>query len=254
MADRTISELDAVSINSLPVAPDIYDNSLLVTEQQGEARKITGRQWKDYAISAVASETDKAIGAVEDAEAARDAAQGFRDEARDHADRAHGEALKANVDAVEVAKQLEALYALSATAQGLPNGEPPTVSVTFVEGFANFLFGIPAGAQGEQGEMGPRGVGVSGVELVEGDHSPGTTDTYKITSEDGKEFLFYVTNGRNGARGPQGEPGRDGVAVEASGQYFFQIESGDLWVYYTGEEAPAFSLEDDGNLYLEVSA
>lgn len=254
MANKTIGELDAVTIDSLPVSPDIYDDSLLVTERQGEARKITGRQWKDYAKSAVAAETDKAKAAVAEAEQARDKAKDYADQAGESADDAHRDALRANVDAVEVARQLAALYALSATAKGLPSGDPPTVDVTFVQGFANFLFGIPRGEKGDQGPEGKPGPGMASVELIEGDHSPGTTDTYKITSEDGKEFLFYVTNGRNGAQGPQGEPGRDGVAVEATGQYFFQIENGDLMVYYTGDEEPAFSLEDDGNLYLEVSA
>ena len=253
MADKTISELDAVSINVLPAAPDIYDNSLLVTEQQGEARKITGLQFKGYAKAAVAAETERAGAAADDAEQAK------RD-ALDAANKAYEQALQAAADAQEVALQLAALYGLKATAQGLPAGRDPEVNVTFVHGFANFLFGIPAGekgadgADGAPGPQGERGYSIESIELVEGDHSPGTTDTYKIVTEDGKEYLFYVTNGRDGAQGPQGEPGHDGVAVEAAGQHFFRIEDGHLMCYYTGDEPPAYTLEDDGHLYLEVSA
>lgn len=253
MADRTISELDAVSINVLPAAPDIYDNSLLVTEQQGEARKITGLQWKVYAKAAVVAETNRAADAAYAAEKARD-------KAIDEANKAYNRALQAAADAEEVALQLAALYGLKATAKGLPAGNEPEVDVTFVHGFANFLFGIPAGAKGadgvdgEPGPKGERGYSIDHIELVKGEHTPGTTDTYKVVTEDGKEYLFYVTNGRDGAQGPKGEPGRDGVALQADGQYFFQIEDGHLMCYYTGDTAPNYTLEDDGHLYLEVSA
>ena len=44
MADKTIG--------SLPSATDIQDDTLLVGEQQGEAVKLTGAQWKAYAQAA----------------------------------------------------------------------------------------------------------------------------------------------------------------------------------------------------------
>lgn len=53
MADKTTGELQAVEIGSLPLAPDVYDDTKIPVEQQGEAKHITGRQWKSYAVSAI---------------------------------------------------------------------------------------------------------------------------------------------------------------------------------------------------------
>ena len=52
MADKTTGALTAVqeaAIGDLPGIGDLYDDTLLPVEQQGEARKMTGRQWKGYA-------------------------------------------------------------------------------------------------------------------------------------------------------------------------------------------------------------
>ena len=47
MADKTIG--------TLPKLEDIYDDSLLVVEHQGIAYRLTGAQWKAYAVSAAQS-------------------------------------------------------------------------------------------------------------------------------------------------------------------------------------------------------
>lgn len=60
MADRTIGELPAVPIGDLPLAPDIYDDTLIPVEQQGEAWHITGKQWTGYAQAATAGYADAA--------------------------------------------------------------------------------------------------------------------------------------------------------------------------------------------------
>ena len=52
MADKTTGALTAVqeaAIGDLPGIADLYDDTLLPVEQQGEARKMTGGQWKGYA-------------------------------------------------------------------------------------------------------------------------------------------------------------------------------------------------------------
>ena len=70
MADKTTGGLPAVeeaSIGSLPGIADLYDDSLLPVEQQGEARHMTGRQWKRYAQAGVSQY-------VEDAKEAADKA------------------------------------------------------------------------------------------------------------------------------------------------------------------------------------
>lgn len=52
MADKTIGEL--------PLASDIYDDTLIPVEQSGEAKRITGAQWKAYAKTAVGDATEEA--------------------------------------------------------------------------------------------------------------------------------------------------------------------------------------------------
>ena len=280
MADRRIGELSKVE--------QLNADDLLAVEHAGEARSFTANSFANFAREAIQAYTGDA--AKEVAKAAE-----YADSAKEEAAQAAHDAAQAAKNAEELAKQLAALYALTVSARGLPPGEEPTVTVTFVEGFANFLFGIPEGEKGEQGVQGEQGVGVDHIELVEGDHSPGTTDTYQVVLTDGHTEEFYVTNGRDGEQGPQGEKGdrgltgptgpagkdgakgdtgpagpigpqgpagkdgadgkdgKDAIVTEADGQYAFQIEDGDLILYYTGETQPGFSLEDDGHLYLEVS-
>lgn len=52
MADKTTGGLPAVqeaAIGDLPGIADLYDDTLLPVEQQGEARHMTGAQWRGYA-------------------------------------------------------------------------------------------------------------------------------------------------------------------------------------------------------------
>ena len=97
MADKTTGGLEAVqeaAIGSLPGIADLYDETLIPVEQQGEARHMTGAQWKRYAQAGVskyvedaqnaANDAQKAVAAVGDAvedaaasaEAAKDAREG----------------------------------------------------------------------------------------------------------------------------------------------------------------------------------
>lgn len=96
MADKTTGGLDAVeeaAIGSLPGIADLYDETLIPVEQQGEARHMTGAQWKRYAQAGVskyvedaqkaASDAQKAVAAVgtsvEDAAASAEAAKTARE-------------------------------------------------------------------------------------------------------------------------------------------------------------------------------
>lgn len=54
------------------------------------------------------------------------------------------------------------------------------------------------GFRGEQGFTGPQGIGIASIELTQGDHTPGTTDTYTITLDDGRSAFFTVYNGLDG--------------------------------------------------------
>lgn len=69
MADKTTGGLTAVTeaaIGSLPGIADLYDDTLIPVEQQGEARHMTGRQWKKYAQASV----EGYVGSAQDAAAA----------------------------------------------------------------------------------------------------------------------------------------------------------------------------------------
>lgn len=88
MADKTTGGLTAVTeaaIGSLPSIADLYDDTLLPVEQQGEAHHMTGAQWKRYAQAAVAVYVD---GAKDAADAAADSAESAERSAQDAADNA----------------------------------------------------------------------------------------------------------------------------------------------------------------------
>ena len=63
--------MEEAAIGSLPGIADLYDDTLLPVEQQGEAMHMTGRQWKKYAQASVEGYVD---GAEEAARAAASSA------------------------------------------------------------------------------------------------------------------------------------------------------------------------------------
>lgn len=68
MADKTTGSLAAVTeaeIGDLPSIVDLYDDTLIPVEQQGEARHMTGRQWKKYAQASVDAYVEGAKGSAE---------------------------------------------------------------------------------------------------------------------------------------------------------------------------------------------
>lgn len=79
MADKTIGELQAVKVGDLPLAPDIYDDTLIPVEQQGDAKHITGRQFKGYALSASQAFADSVKNYATTAQSAADRAEIARD-------------------------------------------------------------------------------------------------------------------------------------------------------------------------------
>lgn len=86
--------------------------------------------------------------------------------------------------------------------------------------------------------------GEKGIDGAKGD--PGPQGIQGIQGEQG-------IPGPQGIRGPAGPRGIDGVVVEAGGQIGFSVNAaGHLLVTYSGDTAPAYSLGEDGHLYLEV--
>lgn len=93
MADKTTGGLPAVTeaaIGDLPGIADLYDDTLLPVEQQGEARHMTGAQWKAYAQAGVSLYVEDARENMEDARVSAAAAQNSAREAAQSAKDAAG--------------------------------------------------------------------------------------------------------------------------------------------------------------------
>ena len=194
MADRTIGGLQEAPIGALPGIADLYDDSLLPVEQQGEARKMTGAQWKRYAQAGVSGYVE---GAKEAAKAAADSAAAAEKSAENAAGSA-GEAAGSAQSAKEY------------------SGKPPVIrDGTWWTWNAERKEYVDTGeaARGERGEIGPPGIqgipgdqgiqgetgaGIQSIERTGGDGSPGTVDTYTITMTDGSNATFSVYNGADG--------------------------------------------------------
>lgn len=86
--------------------------------------------------------------------------------------------------------------------------------------------------------------GERGLDGAQGD--PGPQGIQGIQGEQG-------IPGPQGIQGPPGPQGINGVIVDAGGQIGFSVsEAGHLLVTYSGDTAPAYSIGEDGHLYLEV--
>ena len=98
MADKTTGGLSAVTeaaIGDLPGIADLYDDTLLPVEQQGEARHMTGAQWKRYAQASVSAYVEGAQEAAKAASGSAEAAEKSAKEAADSAQDAAGSAQSA---------------------------------------------------------------------------------------------------------------------------------------------------------------
>lgn len=180
MADRTVG--------SLPLAPDLYDDSLLVIEQQGAALSLSGEQLKKYAREGVA-------GYVEDAQNAAKAAQDAVKSVGDSVEKAQAARDAAQTAQTGAEAAQKAIEDLEVYADTLPAGEPASVEKTAKDGHVLLRFGLPTGAQG------PRGLPGSSIQKIErtsGTGAGGTVDTYTVTLTDGSTTTFQVYNGRDG--------------------------------------------------------
>lgn len=227
MADKTIG--------SLPAAPDLYDDSLLAVEQQGQAVKLTGAQIKGFARQGVsqyvqaaqdaASEALEAVGKVGDSvEQAQTAAQTAQEYSGKPPVIQDGTWWTWNAEA-------KAYQDTGKPAQG-PQGEQGIQGVQ--------------GPEGKQGPIGPQGQpGADGTSFVvkgrfgtlaelESAHPAGQTgDAYAVgTPEDNTVYLWSADaqawqdvgslqgpegpEGKQGPVGPQGPPGSTEAADAAA--------------------------------------
>ena len=117
------------NIGALPQVPQLMDDSLMVVEQQGQAMKMTGRQFREFGKQAVMAEVQELVDA---AETAAESAVG---------------AVKAVTD-------------MTVEAEALETGQEAAVVKSIKNGVVNLAFGLPRGRQGEpgaEGRPGPRG-------------------------------------------------------------------------------------------------
>lgn len=180
MADRTIA--------SLPRAAGLYDDSLLVMEQQGAAMSLSGGQIKSFAQAGVSDYVEAARKAAQDALEA----VGTIGDAVEEAQTARDAARTAQ-EGAEAAK--EAIEDLEVTADTLPAGTPASVEKTEREGHVWLKLGIPQGVQGKTGDPGSS---IQEIRRTAGTGAAGTVDTYTITLTDGTTTDFQVRNGADG--------------------------------------------------------
>ena len=211
MADKTIGDLAEAPIGELPPAPDIYDDTLIPVEQQGEARHISGRQWKQYAEAAVNAD-------VQRAEDAADAAEGSADAAAKSADKAekvsmHPPTLKEGNDHWWVWDAEKGAYKDSGVDAGVSlevipetiTGEPG--SAAKVENLGTktdpvLQFTLPRGKDGSDGEP-----GFSPTVDVQ---KEGKTTTVTITDESGPH-VAKILDGKDGAGAVESVNSKTGV-------------------------------------------
>ena len=206
MADKPIS--------GLPRAPDIYDDSLLVVEQQGEAVAILAILLKKYARQGVADYVEAAQKA---AETATNAVAGI-DASVKAAQDAQGAAETAQEGAETARKAIEDMEVDSIT---LAAGDPASVEKTESEGHVKLVFGLPTGKTGARG---PAGSSIEKIERTAGTGAAGTVDTYTITLTDGSTHDFQVRNGADG----------DGAGDMLASLYDPQGKKQDVFAYADG--------------------
>lgn len=197
MADKTTGGLPAVeeaAIGSLPGIADLYDDTLLPVEQQGEAMHMTGRQWKKYAQASVEDYVDGAEEAAKAAASSAAAAAKSAESAAGSADDAAGSAQSAKEYSGKppVIRDgtwwtWDAVRREYVDTGEAARGETGPVGPQGIQGI-----------QGIQGVQGETGAGIQSIERTGGDGSPGTVDTYTITMTDGSTDTFTVYNGADG--------------------------------------------------------
>ncbi len=192
MADKAIGDL--------PEAGALYDDSLLVVEQQSEARSIRGSLVKQYVDEAAQPYVDEAAKSARDSEISREAAM----------------------------KAQQAIENMTVSASTLPAGSDATATKSTTGDSFSIRFGIPRGPQGAAGPAGPQGKegpqGIQGQKGETGDTGPegppgiqgppGPAGTATVVPTEGA-YVFSVEEGHlilhyTGEKAPDFSIGEDG--------------------------------------------
>ena len=176
MADKTIGEL--------PSASAIYDDSLLVMEQQGEARSVLGSLFRGFAEAAAKEHADIARSHM-------DAARASAAVAAESLARLNGQAELAEEARKGAEKAREAIEDMTVSAETLPCWSEATAVKTATESSFSIHFGIPAG----------RGFTILGrydsrEELEAAVPDPAVGDAYQVGA--GAPYDVYIYDDVNG--------------------------------------------------------
>lgn len=168
------------NIGSLPQVPTLDDSSLMVVEQQGQAMKMTGAQFKEFGKQGLVADM-----------------QGYVNAAQQAAEEAQG--------------AVDAVLDMTVEAHNLENSQNATVSKSMKNGVFNLDFGLPRGPEGKQGpegregQRGPKGDPGNGLKILgyydtaadleAAQPSPSPGDAYGIGTQ--APYDIYVYDGVN---------------------------------------------------------
>lgn len=157
MADKTIG--------SLPQVTSLTDDSSFVCEDSGAAKRVTGKQFKDFAKQGVSDYVEAAETAAQNAQNAVSAVGTSVQDAQNAANRA----------------------------------EAAVVNAPKIQNGTWWIYNKTVGAYEDSGvaATGPMG-GIVKIERTSGTGAAGSLDTYTVTCSDGSTFTFTVQNGNNG--------------------------------------------------------
>lgn len=245
MADKAIREL--------PVAPELYDDSLLVVEQQKEARSIKGELIRRFA---------------------REATADYAEQAKASAGAAAESEERTKTSAEMAAKERRAIEDMTVSAESLLPGSVATAEKTATGESFSIRFGIPRGDKGDIGPVGPTGPrgpqgiqGPAGGQGLQGAQGPrGATGEKGDKGDKGEPGAQGEKGdkgdpgergpqGIQGLPGPQGPQGASGITVQINGMFTLSGDAeGNLWAYYNDEDTPpAFEVDASGNIYYIVT-
>lgn len=225
----------------------IYMTKVLpVLDGSGEAPE----PWKSWQTEFAALK-DEAVAAADDAEAASEAVQDMGVDAvtlEPGSDATVTKAVDPETGAVTLTFGVPAgesgEQAVSPRATVVKVGDTATITITDYEGTTTATIsdgergpegpqGVP-GERGETGQTGATGETGNGIASIAKTGTSGLVDTYTITYTDGSTTTYTVTNGAEGQRGPQGDPGDDYVLTAQDKADIADIVLGELPVYNGG--------------------
>lgn len=281
MADKTIGEL--------PVADHLDDESLLVVEQQSQARSIKGFLIRKFARESAEGQVEEAKKSADAAAKSAANAAGSAQTAQQYSGKppkpqngtwwvwnaSSGKYEDTGVKSVlSIVKSYPSTDEMWADYDNMTEGDLVIIATSTEEIDNSKLYVHAASGWVYLSDLsGLQGVGIANIAWTGGNHAPGTADTYTVTLTDGSSYEFRVFNGETGPQGPQGVQGETGpkgpqgiqgppgpagapggAVVETTGAYCFSVdENGHLILHYTGDEAPDFHIDEtDGHLYLNI--